>query len=69
MQFNEYTPLLNGLVHVLCKILRNVMSSTAEAEYGVLFLNGQAAVSIKTTLIEMGHSQPPIPIQVENSTT
>ena len=68
VQFSDYTPILNGFVHVLCKILRNVMSSTAEAEYGALFLNGQAAVPIRTTLIEMGHPQPPTPIQVDNST-
>ena len=44
------------------------MASAAEAEYGALFLNGQAAVPIRTTLIEMHHPQPPTPIQVDNST-
>ena len=44
------------------------MASAAEAEYGALFLNGQAAVPIRTTLIEMYHTQPPTPIQVENPT-
>ena len=44
------------------------MASVAEAEYGALFLNGQAAVPIRTTLIEMHHPQPPAPIQVDNST-
>ena len=43
------------------------MASAAEAEYGELFLNGQAAVPIRTTLIEMHHPQPPTPIQVGNS--
>ena len=49
-------------------MLRNIMSSEAESEYGALFLNGQAAVPIQTTLIEMHHPQPPTPIQVDNST-
>ena len=45
------------------------MASAAEEEYGALFLNGQAAVPIRTTLIEMHHPQPPTPIQVDNYTT
>ena len=45
------------------------MASAAEAEYGELFLNGRAAVPIRTTLIEMHHPHPPTPIQVDNSTT
>ena len=44
------------------------MASAAEAEYGALLLNGQAAVPIRTTLIEMHHPQPPTSIQVDNST-
>ena len=44
------------------------MASAAEAEYGALFLNGQAADPIRTTLIEMHHPQTPNPIQVDNST-
>ena len=43
------------------------MASAAEAEYRALFRNGQAAVPIRTTLIEMHHPQPPTPIQVDNS--
>ena len=68
VKFSDYTPILNAFVHVLYKILRNFMSSSTEAEYGAFFLNGQAAVPIRTTLIEMGHPQPPTPIQVDNST-
>ena len=49
--------------------MRNVMSSAAEAETGGLFVNGQAAVPIITTLEEMGHPQPgPTPIQTDNTT-
>ena len=66
--FSEYTSILNGLIFIMCNILCNIMVSAAEAEYGALFLNGQAAVPIRTTLIEMYHPQPPTSIQVENST-
>jgi len=66
--YGEFTPKLNGIIHVLCKIMRNVMASAAEAEYGALFVNGQQAVPIRTTLEEMNHPQPPTPIQVDNST-
>ena len=63
-----FEPTLNGIVYVVCKILRNVMASAAEAEIGALFLNCQEAVPICITLEEMGHSQLPTPVQVDNST-
>ena len=44
------------------------MASAAEAELGALFLNFQEAVPIRITLEEMGNVQPPIPVQVDNST-
>ena len=68
LTFSKYTPILNGFIFIMCKILRNIMASAAESEYGALLLNGQAAVPIRATLIEMRHPQPPTPIQVENST-
>ena len=42
------------------------MASVAEAELGALFLNFQEAVPIRITLEEMGHYQPPTPVQVDN---
>jgi hypothetical protein len=44
------------------------MSSAAEREVGALFLNCKEGVSIRITLEEMGHPQPPTPVQVNNST-
>ena len=38
---DNYTPLLNGIIHVVFKILCNIMSSAAEAELGALFLNAK----------------------------
>ena len=43
-------PTLNGIVYVVCKILRNIMASAAEAKLGALLLNCQEAVTIRITL-------------------
>ena len=45
------------------------MSSAAEAECGALFNNTKDGVALRNTLVEMGHPQPPTPVQVDNSTT
>ena len=45
-----------------------MVSSAAEAEIGGLFINVKAAIPIRQTLIEMGHPQPPTPMQTDNST-
>ena len=65
---DNYTPLLNGIIHVVFKILRNIMSSAADAELGALFLKTKEAVPIRTTFIKMNWPQPPTTIQVDNST-
>ena len=49
--------------------MSNVMGSAAEAEIGSAYINGQEAVQIRNFLLELGHSQPATPIQVDNSTT
>ena len=47
--------------------MKNFVASAAEAESGTIFLNGQEAVPIRTTLEEMKWPQPPAPVQVDNS--
>ena len=44
------------------------MSSAAEADIGATFLNAKDALPIRTTLEELGHPQPPNPMQVNNTT-
>jgi hypothetical protein len=44
------------------------MSSAAEAETGALYINARKAVEIRNILDELGHKQPPTPIQTDNST-
>jgi hypothetical protein len=58
----------NGAVHVLCQIMREVLSSASEAELGALFHNGKEACPLRIALSEMGHPQPATPIATDNST-
>ena len=44
------------------------MSSAAEAELGALYINARKAVPQCQSLAEMGHKQPPTPMQTNNST-
>ena len=68
MSNNTTFPPNNGAVLNISSKLRAVMSSAAEAELGALFTNAKLAVPIRKTLMEMGHKQPPTPIQTDNST-
>jgi hypothetical protein len=52
----------------IAEIIKGVMSSAAEAELGTLYTNGRKAVEEQNILEEMGHPQPPMPIQTDNST-
>ena len=65
---NDPPPTPNGAVHVLCQIMHEVMSSAAEAELGALFHNAKEGCSLRIALEEMGHPQPPTPLQTDNST-
>ncbi len=58
----------NGAVLNISQIIRAVMSSAAEAELGALFINAKTAVSMRQTLIELGHPQPCTPMQTDNAT-
>ena len=44
------------------------MGSAAEAEIGAGYINARELIPICTATIEMGHHQPPTPLQVENLT-
>jgi hypothetical protein len=60
---------INGALFTLCAILRIVLASAVEAKLGALFLNCKQAMTIfRLTLEEMGHPQPPTPIDCDNST-
>jgi hypothetical protein len=60
-------PPLNGPIHIVSSILRNIMALATEAKVGACFHNAQDAISIRTSLEELGWPQPTTPIQVDNS--
>ena len=49
-------------------MVKSGMSSAAEAEIGALYINAQKGVEECNILEEMGHMQPPTPVQTDNST-
>ena len=65
---NSPEPPSNGALFVHCQILKEVLSSAAEAELAALFHNSKEAYAIRNVLTELGHSQPPTPIITDNST-
>jgi hypothetical protein len=49
---------VNGPLDILCKTIKNVVSSAAEAETGGIYLGGKHACPILAALEELGHPQP-----------
>ena len=64
---NEEQPAA-GPVHSVAQIIRNVMTSAADAKIGALYINSRQAIPARQLLEEMGHKQPPTPIQTDNTT-
>jgi hypothetical protein len=60
--------LTNGAILIVSKVLKHVMSSAAEAEIGAVFINTKEGAVLRTTLEELGHKQPPTPIETDNTT-
>ena len=58
----------NGAILTIAKIIKNVMSSAAEAELGALYIMAREAVYIRQILQELGHKQPRTPMQTDNTT-
>ena len=61
-------PTMNGAILVACTTMREVISSAVEAKLGAFLHNGKAVAPICTTLEELGHTQPPTPLQTNNTT-
>ena len=68
MSNNTTFPTSNGAVLDVARIIKSVMTSAAEAEMGALYINAREAVPMRITLEEMGHPQPPTPMQTDNTT-
>ena len=65
---NVLAPTYNGPVLTVAQIIKNVMSSAAEAELAGLLICAKAMVPLRQSLTEMGWPQPQYPIQCDNST-
>ena len=65
---NSQIPTNNGTILNVAQIIKNVMSSAAEAKLRALYIMAQEAVYIRHILKEIGHKQPATPIQTDNST-
>jgi hypothetical protein len=59
--------LTNGALLIVSKVLKHVMSSAAESEIGAVFINAKEGAVLRTTLEELGHPQPPPPMETDNT--
>ena len=58
----------NGAINIFCQILREIVSSAAEAELAGVFHNAKEACPIRITLEELGHPQPATQLDTDNTT-
>jgi hypothetical protein len=65
---NDEVPRNNDAMLIIAQIIKSVMSSAAEAELGALYINAREAIPLRHLLEELGHTQPPTKIQIDNST-
>ena len=56
----------NGAVLNIAHIIKHVMASATESELAVLYIMANEAMYIRIILEEMGHKQPPTPLQTDN---
>jgi hypothetical protein len=62
---NTPVPPNKGVVLNIAHIIKNVMSSATEAELAGLYMMACVAVYIRIILEELGHKQPPTPLQTD----
>jgi hypothetical protein len=63
-------PKPNGpIILTVCKTIRGVMASAAEAETGGVYGNAQEAIACRISLKALGHPQPATPLKTNNSTS
>jgi hypothetical protein len=68
MSSNTKDPSKNGTFLNIAQIIKSVMSSAAKAELGALYGNTRKAIPQRQLPEEIGHLQPPTPMQTDNST-
>jgi hypothetical protein len=60
--------LTNGAISIIITVIKHVMSLAAEAEIGAVFINAKEGAVLHTSLQELGHPQPPTPLETDNTT-
>ena len=68
MSDNAEFPENNGAILNIAQIIKNVVTSAADAEINALFINTRHAIPARNLLNEMGHKQPATPAQTDNTT-
>ena len=69
MSSNTTFPANDGTIHNTTQVIKAVMSSAIEAELGALYISAKFVALAQQMIKELGHTQPPMPIQTDNSTT
>jgi hypothetical protein len=59
---------LHGSIFNVAAVIKNVVASAAESEFGARFHNAQSRAPLRVTLTELVHTQPPTPLRTDNST-
>ena len=67
MSSDTKDPANNGAVLNIAQLIKAVMTLAVEAKLGALYINACKAVPQRQLLEEMGHPQPPTPMQTDNS--
>ncbi len=63
---NTQLPANNGAILNIAHIIKNITSLATEAELAALYIMAQETVYIRIILEEMGHKQPPTPMQTND---
>lgn len=58
---------INGVLDAQSVIMKNVVPSVAEAEYGSIFANAQYGIPLRNMLADFGYPQPPTIIVTDNA--
>ena len=58
----------NAPFNVVAKILKMITSSSMETEVAATFYNAKEVLPFRVTVAEMGHPQPPTPMEMDNET-
>ena len=57
----------NGPIYCFYQVLKNVLSSAAEAEIRAMFENVMQGIIMRTILADLNHKQTPTPFRTDNS--